>query len=522
MGGEGTQRKNQSGNVQQNIDRLKSLLGELERAQKLIAAEQLDKANKVLQNLVNKEPNYFAAWFLLGVIASRNNMWMAAASHFGRAAMLNPDDVPTQLNLARAHIAVGALDLGEQTLRKVLAHDPKNVPAYRALAKAKNEDRDYFGAAQTLETARELEPNNPAILQALGSANMELGNLDEARTHYSSALKHALARKDMMHSLPVILSQFLGLPGEVDLKPLRKIIGQLEKRLPSTGQNFDALQFAKGRLLEKEGDIDAAWNVFSEVNNRIWKQVEATGHMFDARMATSLEYAKQVDVTPSVETRTKSGVGPIPLFIVGGSRSGKTTFERLIGADPQVARGYENRIVETAITRTAFQVGLPKLIDFWYLPENVDDVFASLMTRDLERRANSADIFTITYPGSINHAGRIARNFPRAFFVFMTRNREDQALRCFQKHYRRGNVYSYNWQATLRYLELYEQLADVWLDRLGGRAMRVSYEDLVTDPASVVRAVGERIGHQFDIGENLSVGDDRGCSTPFAPYIPQA
>lgn len=505
--------------VAANIRLLRQLHADLQKASGLIDQQKLEAAEKILTQLVNRESNYFGAWFLLGVLAYRKKQWMPAATFFSRAAMLNPQDEPTQLNLGRTYIEIEAYTLAEQTLRGVIARLPDDPDAYRALAKSHYEDKDYLAAIAALEEARLRDPNNVETLHALGSAHGELGNLDQARESYEEALKRAVANKKKASSIPAIVSQLLGLPVAHDLKALRGHVRQQKKLLQArASDSADALQFAEARLLEKEENFETAWQLLLQANKSMWERQGGANGGHATRLENSIHYAGTF-TAEDLQDAPKKAKGPVPLFIVGASRSGKTTFERLIGINENVQKGYETKMVEHAITRTALQAGLPKLTDFWYLPENVDAGFASVFGEALADKAQAANVFTITYPGSIHHAGRIARTIPNAKFVFMTRNREDQALRCFQKHYRRGNTYSYNWDTCMEFLARYDELADCWLDKLGPRAMRLTYEDLVANPKSAVQAASALVGAPFATSDLPTTGNDTDCAAPYRPFF---
>lgn len=505
-----------------NIGLLRQLHGDLQKASTLMAQNKLEAAEKILTQLVNRESNYFGAWFLLGVIAYTKKQWMPAATYFSRAAMLNPQDEPTQLNLGRTYIEIEAYALAEQTLRGVIARQPDSADAYRALAKSLYEDKDYVAAVEALEKARVLDPNNVEALHALASAHSELGNLAAAQECYEEALKRAVADPKKAGNIPAIVGQLLGLPVVQDLKALKRHVLQQKKKLQGRNtDSADALKFAEARLLEKEQDFEGAWQVLQAANESMWAKQLGESGTYTNRLEKSVHYAGTF-TAEDLRAQPQKVKGPVPLFIVGASRSGKTSFERLIGTSQNVQKGYETKMVEHAITRTALQAGLPKLSDFWYLPENVDTAFASVFGEALADKAQAASVFTITYPGSIHHAGRIARTIPNAKFVFMTRNREDQALRCFQKHYRRGNTYSYEWSTCVEFLETYDNLAAIWADKLGPRALRLSYEDLVENPEAAVQAAADLVGVAFDTTQLPPTGDDRACAAPYASQIAAA
>jgi hypothetical protein len=143
---------------------------------------------------------------------------------------------------------------------------------------------------------------------------------------------------------------------------------------------------------------------------------------------------------------------PFSLFIIGASRSGKTTLERLVGTLPRTKRGYEGRLVERAVKRASQLSGLLTLTNPNDLPQSLDDEFRRFYLEELRDVASGAKIFTNTHPGMIHGAGRIAAALPNSRFVFVKRDPNDIALRILGKKYKSGNHYAYDIKTVFDYM----------------------------------------------------------------------
>ena len=117
------------------------------------------------------------------------------------------------------------------------------------------------------------------------------------------------------------------------------------------------------------------------------------------------------------------------LFIVGPSRAGKSTLERLVSGLDGVKRGFESRLVEPAARRTSQLAGLLTVVDPVELPRSLDAQFRKTYLEDLGEFAPGARIVTDTHPGMISAVGRIAATIPNVRFVFIRRDPQDLALR---------------------------------------------------------------------------------------------
>ena len=492
----------------------------LKTAKSLLMMNQLQKSRGIITEILQQESSYFSAWFLLGVISYKERKWMEAASAFGRAAMLNPEDSPTQLNLGRAYIENNAFLMAEQTLKGLIAREPENTNALRVLGKCYLEDKEHLLAIDMLKKVISISPKNIETFHMIATAYSELGEVDVAFKYYSTALEFALSGPKHVSKLPAIVGQILSLPVSIDLKKIDNALSKVER--PSTLLSLrerEALLFAKARVLERRAKYSEAWKVFSEVNAGIVKRLDHQASSLNDQLSRSLDFAKISANDTEFQSLPKEKNAPLVLFIVGASRSGKTTLERLLGATSSVERGYESRIVERAVVKTSLQLGLPKFSDFWFLPDKSYDLFADIFSENLKRRVGARKIFTITYPGSIHHAGRLARVVPNSYFVFMGRDRNDQTLRCFQKNYKNGNNYSYDWNTCRSYLQKYEELSMQWLTQLKSRSLHLLYEDLVERPVECLRRIEGLLGVSIEKDLIPKTGDDRECFLSYSPFV---
>src|SRR5262249_36484435 len=128
----------------------------------------------------------------------------------------------------------------------------------------------------------------------------------------------------------------------------------------------------------------------------------------------------------------------ISLFILGPSRSGKTTMERLVNTLEGVKRGYEDGIVEDAVRRACEAAGLHSTIWLEDLPHTLHPLCRDVYTEELARRVGSARIFTNTYPIRIHNADLVAGTFPNARFLCIKRGVEDNVLRIYMRKYLAG------------------------------------------------------------------------------------
>jgi hypothetical protein len=104
------------------------------------------------------------------------------------------------------------------------------------------------------------------------------------------------------------------------------------------------------------------------------------------RLEKALSLARSNAIKPAPDAPD----APISLFIVGPSRSGKTTLEAVLAAAAGVRRGYESRIVEKAAYRTFQLSGLLSSNKLSDLPRELEGRFAEIYLESIVKIAGGA------------------------------------------------------------------------------------------------------------------------------------
>ena len=210
---------------------------------------------------------------------------------------------------------------------------------------------------------------------------------------------------------------------------------------------------------------------------------------------------------------------PISLFVLGPSRSGKTSLERLVSSLDGVKVGCEIPIVERAVRRSSQAAAIPTSSHLEDLPAPLLSPFRQIYLEDLARRAGSARVFT--YTGHIHNAGLIAGIIPNARFLLIKRSSEDVVWRIDLTKYLYGNPYAYDLKAIRDYLDWYNAMTDLIAEKLPDTAQVVSYEALADDPAAALRRAAELCGLSLYDPRVPPLPNDCGCSAPYQRYLEQ-
>lgn len=235
-------------------------------------------------------------------------------------------------------------------------------------------------------------------------------------------------------------------------------------------------------------------------------------------------------VTPSLETARPKAKEPAlladgPLFVVGIWRSGTSLLYALLNQHPQIALMYEDDLV---FLRPLFWV--PRSTSNWltkwdsfngaitrhkvdssHLPENIHDLKTALETvqRQYCQQKKGAAIWGGKSPTYFDLLSKLAGTFPNARFIIIWR---DLTGIC-QSIAKAGEERTFFSRKgiTLRALLGYRKLKRDcdWLLQKGFPVHQVHYEDLVSEPASVMKGVCGFLHIPFDPRMTMLEGADR-------------
>ena len=494
------------------IERLRSAYTRLADADTLRKAGKLTKAIRTCEQLIDEYPDYVGALHILGLAhMARSNHW-AALSCFMRAAMLNPKDWTILTSLAQVYIELKAPEMAAYMLEQSLALN-QDGQSYQTLGQVYEKQKEYEKAAIAFEEALKRDPDQYHTLLAVGRVYVHMGRLNEAADVFSKA--HGLKPTDIS---PV--SNLAQLPPSLISIDL---VSALKTTAPSKhDDHFQVRQaFSRAVALDKAGNYEEAWANLVKANEGLGQKFHKACQSRQARREVILRHMQDFYKTPTLPGHRTDM--PISLFVLGISRSGKTTLEYLLSSIEGVKRGYENPIVERSIQRTSQKSGLPSLSSLVDLPVELDKDLAAHYGEELIERSEGAQVFTNTHPGRITDVGRLATAIPNMRFVFVDRDHDDIAIRVYMKHYHSdSNIYAYSIPTIDAEIRNYKVFADLWCERFPDICTKVEYDDIVSDPRAVVDGIAEK----FElVGRSSSlppIGDDRGCADPYSMFLEKA
>jgi len=433
-----------------------------------------------------------------------------AIPHYERALATMPDYIDAHINLGNALGELGRHEEAIARYDRVLGITPNNIDALikrgHTLAGLERDDE----AILEYDKALAIAPGNAEALTARGHALITLGRDAEAAELLKGLIKRGVHSADVILGLASLPASLVGL----DLVTQLAKMSQLEGREKNEFNNVAG--FIRATALHRAGRHAEAWEQFVQANRTRFLAGQEEFVDITAKQFASLMRLREC----SPKTQRNHSGQTISLFILGPSRSGKTTMEELVSTLPGVKRGYESSNLSRAASRTLKASGLPGAIGtLENLPPTLRPLCLSIYIEELAARAGSATVFTNTHPGRIHEADILASAFPNPRFILIKRNVEDNVLRMYQRIYKTGHIYAYDLRAAREHIFWYQQMIDLLAQKFPEIVRIVHYEDIVTDPTAAVRIAADLCDLPMSDRPLTVIGDDRGCAAPYLQFM---
>ena len=508
-----------------------------------------DAALAAYQRAVRYNPALVASWTAQAEILASSGRAEDAAHARAQANRLK--QLPPELLAVTNYVHEGRLIHAERIARAFLQKNPRHIEGMRLLADigtrlGVHEDADFL-----LETAIELDPDNPqlridhvqvlrkrqkyeaALTQAEALLKhdpqspvfksiyaieaMQAGNYDEALEIFDEVLRalpddlatltsqgHAL--KTAGRTEEAIASyrravEVNPLHGDAwyalaNLKTYKFSAGDIEVMrgaLADPNLHFMGrvhLAFALGKALEDAKSYDEAFEAYSSGNALKKSQIRYTTEQMRAEADGQIEHC-----TPDLFEK-RAGAGhedPAPIFIVGLPRAGSTLIEQILASHSQVDGTLELPNILSLAHRLR---GRKQISDRERYPrilhELPDEELAALGQDYIANTAihrRGAPFFTDKMPNNFRHIGLISLILPNAKIIDARREPMACCFSGFKQLFAEGQEFSYSLDDIGNYYRIYIEMMAHWDRVLPGKVLRVQHEDVVEDLEGQVRRI---------------------------------
>jgi tetratricopeptide (TPR) repeat protein len=422
---------------------------------------------------------------LIGAAQRRLGEAAAAIATLTPLAAAQPKAWGVQFELGAALAVLGRAAEAEAALSRAVTLNPRSAQARLHLAGLRAEIGDLETAAADYAALAAEAPDQPPLWLSLGHVLKTLGRQAEAVATYRRALALAPEFGEAWWSLANLKTwRFAAADRDAMAAQLARPDLAEPDRAP--------LHFALAKALEDEARYPEAFDHYLAGNAR-----HRARNPYDADANTAFVQA-QIDLYTQAFFAAREGLGceaPDPIFILGLPRSGSTLVEQILASHSAVEATAELPDL-TAVAATLPRPYPTSLAD---LPPAVfADLGRDYLSRMSIQRRTDRPLFTDKFPNNFMHAGLIALILPKAKIIDVRRHPLACGLSGFKQLYAQGQAYSYDLADLGRYYTDYARLMAHLDAVLPGRIHRLSYEALVEDPETQIRALLAYCGLAFE------------------------
>ena len=437
----------------------------------------LDKAIVAYNKSLSLNPDFAEAHNNLGNALKDQGQLEAAIAAYKKALSLKPDYADAYSNMGNALNEQGRLEKAIDAYNKALSLKPDYTEASYNMGNALKAQGKLEQAIAAYNQALTIKPDHAASYNNMGNALKEQGKLEAAMTAYKKALSlepdYAEAARNLV-KLPI---------GSVD----RETISELGDKLSSISSHInDQSQklFFEANLLSHKGKYEKAFNIFIDANNIRSQEDKISLKSAQKQNDADIKRIRRwsVNLQPAEETLIKK------LFLLGPSRSGKSTLEKILVGSPNVYPMFENINLQTTDENDSLieEPKKPSMTDLFHYEES------GLLKLGY-------DVITSTKPEAIFHIDRLIDALSGPFCIFVRRNHTDIAAEIFTREYSKGNFYSYAHSSIFKYLDSYEAIWEIIKQKIPQLTLEVSFEDIISKPQETVEKIGQLADVSFEI-----------------------
>ena len=212
-----------------------------------INEEMLRSATEQYQKIVAKDPKDVESWLTLGRLYRTASNSVEAEKAYEQVLAIDPNSEDALTGLAIVYSDVGDTRKAIEKLQAVTKKDP-NPRTLAALATSYEQLQDYKSAAEVLQKALDLDPDNSRIKHALAMDLLRSRKFDDALKYYQQLADDDPHDPDAWLRMAEIYSE---------KRDFAKSRGFLDKAKAIDPENLE-VRYYEVDLLEREGHADKA------------------------------------------------------------------------------------------------------------------------------------------------------------------------------------------------------------------------------------------------------------------------
>ena len=465
---------------------------------------RLKEAETSYNQAIALMPNYAEAYCNLGITLHGLGKLDKSEASYNQAIALKPELAEAHINLGITLQELGRLKEAETSYNQAITLMPDDAEAYCNLGNVLKELGRLNDAETSFTKAIALMPNFAEAHSNLGVVFQELGRLEESKASFTKAIA-------LMPNFMDAARNLVKLPvGQVDsysLNLCENVFGTLDNSLEHQIKYF----FFQGNLLKHRGFLDQSFGMFCKANKlKLGLSKDKVKVAAKKNIDSLMRIKKWVPSLPQL-----AGKGLTKLFIMGPSKSGKSSLEHILSKSSYVKTLYET-IEHNKLLR-----------DNGYREDTNELLFENLFSQSEGRLLDEGyEVVTCTNPGSIFYSDYLIDMLANTYFIVIKRDLKDVSPEIFTTEYKTENIHSCDANEISNYLDVYYRICQSLTLKVPERCLTVSFEDIVKAPEYLVGQVSELIGRALNVKyseqDNASLEYESLFRTQYATMITQS
>ena len=457
---------------------------------------------ELYKKAVTIRPSFADAHYNMGVVFYKTGKIDDALNSYQEAIQSQPNHSDAHHNVGVILKEKGELDSAIKSYKRALKSRPDYAETYNNLGLVFQEVEDLEAAIDNYSQAITLKPDYAEAYNNMGSVFFNMGKIDESIESYKKAIEYNATYFDAYNNMGVCLreiSKFLGAlenfeqallinPDAIEValnlvrlpmnliepKHLALLEGVSKRRAKNKDESAN-LKFLEAHISRVKGNTSEMRKNFREANKV--KAKDVAKFYIDEQNSNKQFFENLKEWSPNFKTSRESSLKK--LFILGPSRSGKTSLESLLSESKKV------KALREAIKMNPLSNSLngSSRIDICF-----DDIFYDNESILLE---DGYEIVTSTRPSTLKLSMGLFDRASECYFVVIKRNLNFLSSDIFMKNYRKGNFYSYEEDKIEDYLNFYYQATDVLLAKLKGRSLEINSDQIRSQPTEIISKISK-------------------------------
>jgi len=486
------------------VVRLDPARADLARAEAAQLQGEFQEAEKILRELLAREPDNARAMRLLANIALEANRFKAARRLLDRAIKLVPSFALAWNDLANLLMKQDRYDEAMEMVDKAISIDNRLAHSYVMRGNILTKAQQLDEAVKAYDQALEVNPNNAGALSGKGHVLKTIGRQAESIAAYRRCIQAHPPFGEAYWSL-ANLKTFEFEPEEV---AVMKRMVENPNLADEPRVNFF---LSLGKHFENEGEYDTAFDYYRRGN-----ELRRKHEVYDP-VQTEVIHDRIIEVFSHEFFQQRLGWGDpddAPILVVGLPRSGSTLIEQILASHSQVEGTMElpdlsrtigelNKRVRPRGKRLAENAEADQRPPEY--PEAVLDLSAEEAAelgagylQMTQRYRSGKPYFIDKMPNNFPSIGFLQLILPNAKVINARRHPLDSCLGSYKQLFFKGQSFTYDQFELGDYYLQYQRIMDHWHQALPGQVLDVHYEEMVTDTEAQTRRMLDYLGLPFE------------------------